>query len=1423
VQQISHHFIIVCFLSLIFVDQLCAQDSASTSTGTPQQVAPKDASLQIANPITSITSATTSNAVFDDFSDKLAQAKTLNKPLLLFLVDDASSVSKKIELECMTDPAVTQSLNPYILAHIDINSSQGKLVGDYYGWRKGPFLAVLNKQGEAFDALNLSVLTDNLVTTSLSSQIAQWIDKNAKRFQAYGSLGYTQTSVSTSDPILKIISDWSQKKKDYKDAPEVILLDQDKAQVQPDGGETSHLHILTYIGTDPSRPIHEFTMNLWKKAQTFHLVRARTITSDLKENSVNNADVEESPSFRNLPSLDQMRTVKFTFPGAKKDTFTDLEMEVSTPPLMPGQFFDFWAIEYSNSLTLYSNVEIEIPSSLFPQYREVRNSVPVKQTIQGDKTILTWTGKSEHYNPPRADSTPSLPVSAYIIFASKMSWGDIGKWFLSLTDSARAHSPELDAWIAKRTEGILPGPDYERRLTDSLLTGIYSEFRYLALNLSDTGFQPHPIIQTFQNKYGDCKDLSLFLQECLKQEKIQSDLVLLNPKSTSDFNQELPRASYFTHCILRVNAGDKSFFVDPTSHLPAGVLPIQDKEITGLLCASTGCSAIDLPPVSDKTNSSQMEISFDDIDQSNNKLILDLNFNGETKLAMRAATRVTSGDEIQAYVKTRILGKLGNINSSEFTISGDDDTSAAISIHLQGTTQGFVTTSGDLFIAPALLLTNGFFSGLPDFLPTDHNSQARVLITGFRRPPSSQTITYLIPTGLEILEPPQPLHVETDYFTVDRTVSQDKEKLKIGTSITRKFVKGEPRYVYESELPANAKGLIERLSQPVVFRKSSDQSLREACVNGDLNKVTALLNNSTDVEKPDSQNLTLLTLAARAGHAEVVKYLLSKGAKIEGTSQRGQIPLQVACAANKTDSALALIAAGADCNNPADGWTDLMYAAWSDNIPLINALLDHHANINAQGNEATPLLWAVKHGKIAAAELLLSKGANPTLEGHEQKTPGYTKLPILSEAAENGHLEMVNLLLKYGMNVDIPATDGETPLMRAAEKSQLKVMETLLDHGAKINGQDPTLGYTALFFAVGRDQLQAVDFLIQHGADLNIAKKTGGTALVKAAARGDTDIVHELIKAKADLNAVDHDGQTALIHSCQRIEVKRDSIHELVEAGANIDVVDNRGETALTYAGDRGHSEIVDYLKAKGAKRTDLHIILTSSPITPLAPAHAWALGVAAIYMQQNGQSTQFLGGYTEKDRIDLVDSAKNELKDDWEVNSKPDLLYQLEELKNTGHRSNYLTMGQSLTDKSDAEFQNYISNPVFPADKVEQIKNLRAGYAKWKERMGLAWDLCRYVNMVSEGYTAGYLNDSEAWALIMPVAQQTQKSFASWQEMGQNFLDGRQIWSGERNADFDSSYQLLANPKDPNSPWNRSPWSCDLSQSPDAPTVSVH
>ena len=115
-------------------------------------------------------------------------------------------------------------------------------------------------------------------------------------------------------------------------------------------------------------------------------------------------------------------------------------------------------------------------------------------------------------------------------------------------------------------------------------------------------------------------------------------------------------------------------------------------------------------------------------------------------------------------------------------------------------------------------------------------------------------------------------------------------------------------------------------------------------------------------------------------------------------------------------------------------------------------------------------------------------------------------------------------------------------------------------------------------------------------------------------------------------------------------------------------------------------------------------------------------------------------------------------------------------------------------------------------------MRAARSSYLKWKDRSGLAFDLVRYINLVDNGFCAHYLGEQESWDLIMPMAKKTQESFSSWQELGDNFLDGRAIWNGGPDRSFSMTIGLLSNSKDANSPWSK-PWNLDLGTTVDTDT----
>ena len=165
-----------------------------------------------------------------------------------------------------------------------------------------------------------------------------------------------------------------------------------------------------------------------------------------------------------------------------------------------------------------------------------------------------------------------------------------------------------------------------------------------------------------------------------------------------------------------------------------------------------------------------------------------------------------------------------------------------------------------------------------------------------------------------------------------------------------------------------------------------------------------------------------------------------------------------------------------------------------------------------------------------------------------------------------------------------------------------------------------------------------------------------------------------------------------------------------------------------------------------------------------------WFLGAGAMVAQIDGDRLDILGG---AENIAEVAAARRQLLlAAWEIRSRQDLCEEIEKL---------------LKDDRD------------PA------------------RIG--WNFPRVINLARLGYAAGYLQEDEAWGYIAPAAERIQKTFSSWQEVGQVYLKTRAAWysnyvSDRRQAEW--AYRVLVN--DQNSPWRKYPWNLDLGNGYRAP-----
>ncbi len=105
--------------------------------------------------------------------------------------------------------------------------------------------------------------------------------------------------------------------------------------------------------------------------------------------------------------------------------------------------------------------------------------------------------------------------------------------------------------------------------------------------------------------------------------------------------------------------------------------------------------------------------------------------------------------------------------------------------------------------------------------------------------------------------------------------------------------------------------------------------------------------------------------------------------------------------------------------------------------------------------------------------------------------------------------------------------DGRSALHQAASNGNLNVLKMLLSHGAQINSVSST-GETPLHFAARFGQLAALKVLIAHGARLNEkTKHTKATPLLVAAESGHEVIIRTLLDSGAKKNEKDVFGKTA--------------------------------------------------------------------------------------------------------------------------------------------------------------------------------------------------------------------------------------------------------------------------------------------------------
>lgn len=150
----------------------------------------------------------------------------------------------------------------------------------------------------------------------------------------------------------------------------------------------------------------------------------------------------------------------------------------------------------------------------------------------------------------------------------------------------------------------------------------------------------------------------------------------------------------------------------------------------------------------------------------------------------------------------------------------------------------------------------------------------------------------------------------------------------------------------------------------------------------------------------------------------------------------------------------------------------IIEAIRTQNIALLETYLDS-SNIdnNFSDNKGNALFHAIHFNAPKSVRFLLKKGAKPNYQF-------YSSLPLIS-AVDGQKVSMVRLLLKYGAYVNAKDSAGNSVLMIASAKTNLKIIKLLVKNGAFLNYRNKS-GYTARDFAIRSTNKAIAEYLRRH-------------------------------------------------------------------------------------------------------------------------------------------------------------------------------------------------------------------------------------------------------------------------------------------------------------------------------------------------------
>ncbi|PSN47946.1 hypothetical protein C0J52_10325 [Blattella germanica] len=329
---------------------------------------------------------------------------------------------------------------------------------------------------------------------------------------------------------------------------------------------------------------------------------------------------------------------------------------------------------------------------------------------------------------------------------------------------------------------------------------------------------------------------------------------------------------------------------------------------------------------------------------------------------------------------------------------------------------------------------------------------------------------------------------------------------------------------------------------------------------------------------------------------EMLSLLLEQGANVNTEDKvSGKRPLNLAVAIEAWPAVGLLLEKGANMKdlvlvkgkiNDKDFLLKLLSLAVRKGFyNLIAYLLNKGVNVEEKINvrkysQVTMLHIAADLGQLKMVKLLLQNKANPNVRSGEVPL----KTPLIC-ASENGLVQVAELLIKNGADIELYNQFSQNALLIAAHKGHSDMISMLLNYQANLLSHD-NRGNSALHLAADAGNADCVELLLDAGLTTDIVNHDSETPLMSAAKRGHCTVIEIFLRHGANFKACDKTGNTVLHHAVRSCNVECLSLLLSMEHDININACNTKNETPLILTSQIGNYDVMNFLIQQNATLT---------------------------------------------------------------------------------------------------------------------------------------------------------------------------------------------------------------------------------------------